>query len=178
MYKVLWSTSSPISRIYDICEGRGHFYRLCSHNCYRCQSMVNSQSCLKGCCQSMLRNTVNDDNGRSQCRMDEVIHKNHNLHLSLRAFRSTRIEQQALQEVPRTIDSQNCRTVKVQLPKDRWSTVKPLRRARQNFNPQSQLSMEVTPLISALSCNEKSLDTITKLLYVCSISVHLLVHHL
>ena len=113
----------------------------------------------------MLRNTVNDDNGRSQCRMDELIHKNHNLHLSLRAFRSTRIEQQALQEVPRTIDSQNCRTVKVQQPKDWWSTVKPLRRARQNFNPQSQLSMEVTPLISALSCNEKSLDTITKLLY-------------
>ena len=96
--------------------------------------------------QSMLRNTVNDDNGRLQCRMDELIHKNHNLHLSLRAFRSTRIEQQALHEVSRTINSQNCRTVKVQQPKDRWSTVKPLRSARQNFNPQLQLSMEVAPL--------------------------------
>ena len=59
--------------------------------------------------------------------------------LSLECFLYTRFERQALGKAPCTIDGQNCRAVKGQRAKSAWSTVKPLKRAGQNFDPWSQL---------------------------------------
>ena len=49
----------------------GHTHRLFSHNCDCWRSMVNGQS--------VLRNTVNKVNGRSQCKMDGHVCKNNSL---------------------------------------------------------------------------------------------------
>lgn len=63
----------------------------------------------------------------------------HSVARHLRAFQVTRINQQALEKVPDTIDGQNCMLVKDQWPKPAWSTVKLLKRTGEYFDPWSLL---------------------------------------
>ena len=118
----------------------------CSQNCDSHWSMINDQGRSKECGQRSKRaqNTINTDNGRSQCRMDIVRNgrkcmcKKNSLQLGhSRAFSSTEIEGQALGKAPHTINSQNARAIKgKRLHEDEHgSAVKPL----QNFDLQLQL---------------------------------------